>query len=490
MAGFPDIPEGAVYSDGFSLHSLMGHVDADVHTAIAELFDDAAAAGVEVSELLIGEVTNAESVLGTITLNLKGHIDEALAWIRRGHAGHLESIFDKLAREEIDQRGAQELIRDLYKTSYVRAEGVARTEAAWAMEEAAMTAFLDAGVSALMWDFGGGPCSTGICYDLNGKVVQSSAFDLGGPGFGAFPDPAGDFQGTIMQPPAHPNCTCALLPADLDEVTETPGEGMTADEERSLFDLFEDLNTRAETTGEIDSNSINTVYEGVVLDENGNPLSKVVVKPLDEMFDDPDIGAPRINIPDAPDEGSAREVASYLLDELMGHYAGVPETIEADVAGHGRAVVQRFVDNDGEIGMWGAGLDYAGDTDAHRIAVFDWLTGNLDRHGGNGLVRSDDGRIVPIDHGLTFPEFPAGAHGNTMAMNYNQISGGAQLTDYDREVLQGLLDNWHNDSQGGAAVVLETAGLSEDAVILAEQRLRLMLEQGRIPSADDWGDLM
>jgi hypothetical protein len=46
---------------------------------------------------------------------------------------------------------------------------------------------------------------------------------------------------------------------------------------------------------------------------------------------------------------------------------------------------------------------FDGNTDLARMAVFDYVIGNEDRHAGNWIV-SPDGKLKAIDHGLSFPD--------------------------------------------------------------------------------------
>jgi hypothetical protein len=82
-------------------------------------------------------------------------------------------------------------------------DGVARTEMAFAHEEAAKAAWRQAGVRELDFVFGGGPCTTHVCEDaaLNGPYAV-------GQGIG---DVGASFTGAST-PPLHPSCTCFMVP--------------------------------------------------------------------------------------------------------------------------------------------------------------------------------------------------------------------------------------------------------------------------------------
>ncbi len=98
-----------------------------------------------------------------------------------------------------------------------------------------------------------------------------------------------------------------------------------------------------------------------------------------------------------------REIAASDVADILGFGDLVPPTVfrdEGDEPGSMQAFVEgaepAFVKD-------GAGwkIDYDGDEDAGRAAAFDYLTGHLDRHAGNWLLK--DGKLALIDNGLAFP---------------------------------------------------------------------------------------
>jgi len=95
-----------------------------------------------------------------------------------------------------------------------------------------------------------------------------------------------------------------------------------------------------------------------------------------------------------------REAAASALADVIGMHDLVPPTT---VRNHNGEIgsIQQFMD--GQVAFRAPrGSEYDGDTDAARAAVFDYLIGNTDRHMGNWLV-SPQGKLVLIDHGLSFP---------------------------------------------------------------------------------------
>eukprot|EP01051_Picozoa_sp_SAG22_P015130 SAG22_NODE_1936_length_3290_cov_2.130367_1_plen_411_part_00 len=104
-----------------------------------------------------------------------------------------------------------------------------------------------------------------------------------------------------------------------------------------------------------------------------------------------------------------REYMAYLYDLSLpaALRAGVPPTLLVQLGGGRRAVgsIQRFVPGKGSSEDWGC--SQFGSANVQRIAIFDLLTTNLDRHGGNMLV-DNAGVLVPIDHGYALPDNLAG----------------------------------------------------------------------------------
>ncbi len=108
----------------------------------------------------------------------------------------------------------------------------------------------------------------------------------------------------------------------------------------------------------------------------------------------------RRNVPPATENN--REIAGYLVDKRLGHYARVPPTIENSIDGE-KGITTFIVGDAKSLDDASGWLIGNKDTDAYRrMAIFDQVIGNLDRHNRNFLT-TDEGRIVPIDHGLAFP---------------------------------------------------------------------------------------
>ena len=138
---------------------------------------------------------------------------------------------------------------------------------------------------------------------------------------------------------------------------------------------------------------------------------------------------------------------------------------------------------------------YVDSDDGRLLGLLDILADNRDRHGGNWLVRKEDGRIVGIDHGLTWVEgqmqYLANPPNNSsiFAKTYaksgwlpNQLSQsdiqwlGRQLESLRPRFAERGRENWLNFSvarlhQIGEHAVGTTPRLVTDLAKLAEDRL-------------------
>ena len=102
-------------------------------------------------------------------------------------------------------------------------------------------------------------------------------------------------------------------------------------------------------------------------------------------------------------EGSlaARETAAYLVSEALG-LGVVPPTILRDGPA-GEGAVQLWIDHEGV--QRAIDLVNASDEGLRRLALFDAIVNNGDRKGGH-ILPLPDGRILGVDHGVTFAVEP------------------------------------------------------------------------------------
>jgi hypothetical protein len=112
--------------------------------------------------------------------------------------------------------------------------------------------------------------------------------------------------------------------------------------------------------------------------------------------------------------------------------------------------------------------------DAERAAVFDLITGQLDRHGANWILK--DGKMTLIDNALMMPgEVRSRFDGSTFVSRFKSTVGGP--------VNPAIVKQW-DDVWDDLLVVFEEAGMSDSAIEGARQRLDMLLSP-RL----DWGDI-
>ena len=100
---------------------------------------------------------------------------------------------------------------------------------------------------------------------------------------------------------------------------------------------------------------------------------------------------------------SQREFASYLVSQVLG-WPKIPLTVIRD-GDHGWGSVQRFIEAEYEAHYFNMRNLPAFTEDFRQMALFDYIVNNADRKGGHCL-KSKNGEIWAIDHGLTFHTEP------------------------------------------------------------------------------------
>lgn len=96
-----------------------------------------------------------------------------------------------------------------------------------------------------------------------------------------------------------------------------------------------------------------------------------------------------------------REALAYEVDKTMGHLGRVPPAVFREINGV-RGVLQLFVPRT-QMALKSEYKLEPGQERYEDLAVYDHALGNSDRHDLNWLF-TEDGSVVPIDHGLTLPE--------------------------------------------------------------------------------------
>lgn len=157
-----------------------------------------------------------------------------------------------------------------------------------------------------------------------------------------------------------------------------------------------------------------------------------------------------------------REIASSKVADAFGMGDLVPATVPRKLSGDGS--IQTFVPDNKTAA---SSLDpYDGGEAVLRAAMFDFVTGNSDRHAGNWLTtQGDDGtKIHLIDNGLSFPE--SDEKGNYY--NAHLIRRAAQ-----QKMVVPDVSEW---VQKWPEVAKQLEGLDPAVVKMAERRLSLLAQ--------------
>lgn len=174
---------------------------------------------------------------------------------------------------------------------------------------------------------------------------------------------------------------------------------------------------------------------------------------------------PRPNIPRGTQ--ARREEAAYLVDRRLGHLARVPPAVSSGLEGRPGAL--KLLVSQGLDGKEVRQEDLpqkVSPQDYRRIAIFDHVVGNTDRHSGNFLV-DQQRRPIPIDHGLAFPV----KNGEQGTHNF-KFDATFQLNDKEKALLKQF-------SADREAVSQELSELLEpDAIKAMFGRVDRMLELG------------
>lgn len=163
-----------------------------------------------------------------------------------------------------------------------------------------------------------------------------------------------------------------------------------------------------------------------------------------------------------PDEsGWKREVAAFQLDDALG-LGVVPETTGGTYDGLGVGSIQR------DVPRRSMGWHEYSDADIDRMAIFDYISGNSDRHSDN--YRTDvDGGPKATDNGFCFPESSIdGIKSDFVVARLNQPLDDALLTQLR------ATDDFH------VSQILETSGVGKLAAEGVLERLREIRSNGMI----------
>lgn len=167
-----------------------------------------------------------------------------------------------------------------------------------------------------------------------------------------------------------------------------------------------------------------------------------------------------------------REVAAFLVSEALG-WGLVPPTVLRD-GPFGEGMVQAWVDTDATADV--VELVRTSDSRLRPMAVFDAIVNNTDRKGGH-LLPVADGRILGVDHGVTFSVVPKL---RTVLWAWR----GEPFADAEREGIERVRDALRRGS--GLAAAIEDL-LDPDEITATRRRIAALLRVGRFPQPRrDW----
>lgn len=170
-----------------------------------------------------------------------------------------------------------------------------------------------------------------------------------------------------------------------------------------------------------------------------------------------------------------REYATWLVSEATG-WDLVPTTVLRD-GPFGRGMVQWWVEVDEEVDL--VALVRSDHPDLRRMAVLDAVVNNADRKGGH-LLPLADGRVLGIDHGVTFgEEYKL----RTLLWQWE----GDRLDDESLDILDRLAAELDDaDEQDSLAAGLARL-LSRSELRATRRRVARLRSVGRYPSpSTDW----
>lgn len=176
-----------------------------------------------------------------------------------------------------------------------------------------------------------------------------------------------------------------------------------------------------------------------------------------------------------------REVAGSLVADLLGFDDLVPKTTFREHYGK-KGSVQEFIPNTKTAKRVDESLMHDGNEDLARAAVFDYITGNADRHHGNWLL-DQNGKLVLIDNGLSFPYgYSPKTYGNLVQQKSREVQQDwgvpqrrlssnlemlreASLRGLPLPDMTGMAEKWPEVEQ-----VLRDSGVDDEAIRKTKQR--------------------
>lgn len=186
--------------------------------------------------------------------------------------------------------------------------------------------------------------------------------------------------------------------------------------------------------------------------------------------------APLWDFPDGTLAG--REVAAHELSEALGLHVVPPTILRDGPAGPG--AVQLWIEHEGV--QRAIDLVNAADASLRPITLFDAIANNGDRKAGH-LLPLADGRILGVDHGVTFAAEPKL---RTVLWHWR----GEPLDAAEREVLERAAALLGPDGAGGPLPAALAEHLTPDEIGALAARIAALVAAGTFPQpGEEWPPL-
>lgn len=162
-----------------------------------------------------------------------------------------------------------------------------------------------------------------------------------------------------------------------------------------------------------------------------------------------------------------REVAASDVAALLGLDDIVPATVSRVVGGRAGSL-QSFAEGALPASDFSREERFDGEEDSMRAAAFDFLIGNTDRHANNWLLK--DGKLVLIDHGLSFPN---GEEGDWSNADITIENVNRRRSSYVRLVTHDWKDKW-----SAIEKVMENQGFADEEIDFLKFRFDILTSPG------------
>jgi hypothetical protein len=172
------------------------------------------------------------------------------------------------------------------------------------------------------------------------------------------------------------------------------------------------------------------------------------------------------------DDDPPREVAASRLAEAL-KWGDLVPTVTTWNGPKGPGSAAQFL-NEEMAGPGKKDIAEYNDDQRQRAAIFDYVTGNTDRHGDNYMTKEPLGDLVLIDHGNAFMEVEPRGIRSPFTTQYK-----------GKPLNPDLISELQAVDPSKVQSVLRSAGLSEPVVQAAVERFKEVQERGMI-TGENW----